>query len=150
MAQLKRTHEETPRWARLSVGFLDLVLLGLVVTVVVFTNTVKGYAEQNRNSAVAACLRTNEDRVANVRNLANDIYRLRAQVKEIDADIAGIKKYLPQASTWLLAKRQSRAAQLAGIHFKREVIRDKLAAVAASAVRPGSPVVDCERAYPPV
>ena len=150
MNELKRTHRETPDWARWSVAGLGLTLLGLIVVVGVFTNTVKGYAEQNRASSLAACLRTNEDRVANVRDLANDVARLRAQVLEIDADIEGIRTYLPGATGWLLAKRQSRAAQLRGIEFKRQVIRDKIRAVAPFAVRPGSPVVDCEKAYPPV
>lgn len=150
MNELERTHHETPHWARLSVEGLGLVLLGLIVTVVVFINTVKGYAEQNRASSLSACLRTNEDRVANIRDLANDIDRLRAQIKELDADIEGIRAYLPTATGWLLAKRQSRAAQLRGIEFKRSVIQDKLMAVAPLAARPGSPVVDCAEAYPPI
>ena len=150
MNELKRTHRETPDWARWSVAGLGLTLLGLIVVVGVFTNTVKGYAEQNRASSLAACLRTNEDRVANVRDLANDVARLRAQVLEIDADIEGIRTYLPGATGWLLAKRQSRVAQLRGVEFKRQVIHDKIRAVAPFAVRPGSPVVDCEKAYPPV
>ena len=148
MAEVKRTHEETPRRARIAVAGLGLALLGLVVVVVVFTNTVKGYAEQNRANSLAACLRMNVERLATVRDLSNDVARLRAQVLEIDADIEGIRAYLPGATGWLLAKRQSRVAQLRGIEFKRQVIHDKIRAVAPFAVRPGSPVVDCEKAPP--
>ena len=150
MDQLKRTHHETLRWARWSVAGLGLVLLGLVATVVVFTNTVKGYAEHHRADSLAACLRMNDERLATVRDLSNDVARLRAQVLEIDADIKDIRTYLPGATGWLLAKRQSRAAQLRGVEFKRQVIHDKIRAVAPFAVRPGSPVVDCEKAFPPV
>lgn len=148
MAQLKRAHDETPWWARLSVLIVGLVLAGLLIVVLDFTSRVKEAAEQNRVNSIVACYSANQGRQADIVDLTSDLVLLRASALELEADIAGLRVRVPEGTEWLAAKRASLEATRAAIALKRRSIDDQLAAVAEYAVRPGSPLKDCQKAFP--
>lgn len=142
MAAAKRLHEDTR--ARLSVLFVGLVLAGLLLVVLDFTSRVKEY----RESALEACYSSNQSRQADVVNLTSDLVLLKASALELHADIAGLSTWVPDGTEWLASKRASLKATRAAIALKRHSIDDQLAAVAEYAVRPGSPLKDCQKAFP--
>ncbi len=142
MAAAKRLHEDTR--ARLSVLFVGLVLAGLLLVVLDFTSRVKEY----RESALEACYSSNQSRQADVVNLTSDLVLLKASALELHADIAGLSTRVPDDTEWLASKRASLEATRAAIALKRRSIDDQLAAVAEYAVRPGSPLKDCQKAFP--
>lgn len=148
MAELKRAHDETPWWVRLSVLLVGGILCVLMLTVLYFTNQVKEYEQQNRANSIAACERGNEARVADVRNLNADIERLNAHLASIVRDAVNLQRYLPAAQSWIDVKLTEARALKHAIEDKRLIARDKLAAVEPYAVSEGSPLADCERAYP--
>lgn len=143
-----RGHEKPPWWVRGIILATFVMIAFLAATVIVFTNRVKGYSEQNRQSAISACERGNEARVGDVQNLENDIMRLRAQVVSEQADIDGLRQLDPPPAEWIRSKVDAKAAMLAGIRFKHQSIETKLVSVAEFAESPGSPVIDCQQAYP--
>lgn len=148
MAELKKAHEEAPWWVRLSVLLVGGVLVGLLLVVMWNTNEVKTFEEQNRTNAITACERGNEARVATVGNLKNDIHRLDAQLASTVRDALNIQKFLPNSSAWVDSKLREARALREGIEFKQKTINDTLASMDEYAVRKGSPIIDCDKAYP--
>lgn len=148
MAELKRAHDEIPWWERIEVLLVGGILCVLVLTVLYFTNQVKEYEQQNRANSIAACERGNEARVADVRNLNADIERLNAHLASIVRDALNLQRYLPNAQSWIDVKLTEVRALKVAIEDKRAIAQEKIASIEPYAVRKGSPLVDCQRAYP--
>lgn len=139
---------DSPWWSRGMLLVVGVIFAFLIGTVMVFTNTVKTYESTNRNNSIAGCERNNKKVASDIRDLRSDIAGLEAQVREADADIAGLRENLPHAVSWIESKKETRATTLVRIEVKNRTIAEKIAANAEFAVSPGSPVVDCDLAYP--
>lgn len=144
----RRSSDRAAGRTTFAIFFLGASLALLLVVVLAFTNRVKDYEAQNRANSIAACIRGNETRVADVKDLRGDVARLRAQVKAEDADIAGLLRSPVQDARWVAAHADTKDALTRGISQKQKAVRDKLAAVEELADGEDPAVVDCERAYP--
>lgn len=146
--ELKKVHHETPWWVRLAVLAVGAVLAILIVVVGVYTNDVKGFSEQNRANAIAACERGNEARVGDIRNLRSDLTRLKQQRKAESADIAGLFRSPVQDPVWVAAHADARDAMTAGIVQKRFAIDETLDSIKGLTFPDKPAVIDCQSAYP--
>lgn len=121
------------------------VLLGLV-SVLILTNILNRQHEAN----LEFCARSNDGRVSNVHNLKSDVHTLRAQLNLWTVVLSVTpRQALAEANpSVLVAFNRNIEALHDGISKKKHSIETTISAQAPVAVRPGSPVVDCQRAYP--
>ena len=148
MAQLKKAHDDTPWWARVSVLAVGVAIAFLVIVVLNFTDEVKEYADQNRANAIVACEQANAARQADINNLRGDIERLEGTAAAEQADIEGLQRSGVSDLRWINAHRRNLVGIERNIVQKEEAIRAKLKSIEPFAVAPGSPLKDCDRANP--
>lgn len=149
--------DEEEHWRdRVAPAVAALVLIGTLIIVSLFVDDVRNLSEQNRENNLDACERGNVQRVADIQNLRADIAVLESDIKSIRSDRAGLIRLAvlipsPQLEgheDWILAKENELDRERIALDFKRGTVHQKLAAISTVAIRPGSPVTDCARAYP--
>lgn len=136
----------TARWfSRNRDWLIPAVILVLMVVILVGQQ-----AQRNRehDAAFATCERTNAARLSSVHNLEGDVRTLKAELTLWEAVEAAATPAAHAASPPAVAA--AFAANVDAIRYgigrKEHAITSAIAAQAPVAVRPGSPVVDCDLA----
>lgn len=135
------------RWINRNRDWLAPVVAVVLMVVVVFGQ--KAITDREHQANIENCQRGNVSRVASVEGKRHDIkFTLRPQLVLWTAAIRA--KPLDPSTPKTVAKAFYDLLHnlRRGIASKRHEIHETIAAQAQYAVRPGSPEVDCDRAFP--
>lgn len=125
------------RWVRRNYSWLlPAVAIILMIFVAIGVNAI---LTQQHDSQLESCARGNESRVATVDNLRSDRHK---------AELELAKERRVEERYPLMARSDYIAFLPKYIRGKERTIHRTIASQKTVAVRPGSPVVSCQRAYP--
>jgi hypothetical protein len=150
---------EMPEWLRVILGtaggltILAILIGGVLLFENAATDSTQGtkigsLVRRNHRNAVELCQRSNDARVGSIKNLHSDVRTLRTQLRLWEASIAhSTPEQLAQTPQDLLeAFNKNLSALRSGIRRKRAAIRASIESQAEVAIKPGSPIVDCQKA----
>ena len=144
----RRRNPEIPRWIRVVIALGAVMMIGTFAIAAWFVGGVKDLESQNHANALVACAQANISRAGDVNNLRQDIARLKTTKRADLADVAALKRLPEPDPIWIQAREDEIEAIDLNIRQKHKSIRVKLNSIEPFPIRPGSPVKDCERAYP--
>lgn len=142
MTEIESTAKKLRRTGR---GFLAVAILlglGMLYNGYRTFDLGKDTKADIRAASLEACERGNESRVARIVNYRRDIDGLQA-------DIRFVAQFTPVLPADGPLREWSRSKYRA-ITYKQQAIDSEIDAIARYATSPGSPVIDCEAAYPPL
>lgn len=123
------------RWIRKNLDWI-LPSIAIVLMVVVYT-VLQGIITSQHDSNIGSCERGNESRLATVKNLKADRENLRADRDFLQSAIS------PSPSRVALVSQKN-----ATVVKKTAAIKGLIESQSSVAIEPGSPVVDCAKAFP--
>lgn len=136
------------RWLKKHRGAIAPTI-SVVLSIVILVG-IAAIVNKEHQSQLEGCERSNDSRVSFVHNLRGDVHTLKAEL----ALWVAAKEKTPKAQ-WEASPpvvRHAFEADIAALHLgitrKQHAVRTSINAQAEVAIRPGSPVVDCNKAYP--
>lgn len=106
--------------------------------------------DRQHKSDLEFCARSNDARVSSIHNLRGDVHTLKAGLELWEAAAGATTAEAAAQTPPEVAEAFSRdiTALRRGIDRKQHAIHSSIEAQAPVAIHPGSPIVDCARAYP--
>lgn len=144
---------ELPRYLKVTLAVVAALNIAavLVGAALLWTNSgtdeqqgkdIASLIRQQQDNNVAACERGNNTRLAEVGNLRSDVLVLLSDRALLEA-VASASPPSPLTAAYETSIRSKTLA----IGRKRQVVDEVIESQAAVAVKPGSPVADCDKAY---
>jgi hypothetical protein len=144
---------ELPAWLKTALVAVIILNVAAVITgaVLLWTNAdtdsdqgkdIADLIAQQQDNDVAACERGNNTRLAEVGNLRSDVLVLFSDRALLEA-VTAASPPSPLAEAYETSIRSKTLA----IGRKQQVVDEVIESQAAVAVKPGSPVADCDKAY---
>lgn len=148
---LAKARESTRNFA-LSIGHWWKVfppVVSMILSVIILFGF-SGIAERQHQSDIEKCDRDNISRVSSVEDKRSDARVMRSQLNLWEAALGAAppseKAKTPKSVSDALDDNMTKLRQ--GIAHKKQAVREAIAAQASVATAPGSPIVDCDLAFP--
>jgi hypothetical protein len=142
MSETEATVKSLRRTGRYFIAVAVLLGLGLLYNGYRTFDLSKDTKQDIRAASLEACERGNESRVARIVNYRRDIDGLQADIRFV-AQFTPVLPADGPLRDWSRSKHRA-------ITYKQQAIDAEIDAIARYATSPGSPVIDCEAAYPPL